>query len=183
MPTTMPIDRRHDWHSCSQPGLAAPEQTRNRGHWLAIGWRGRRSCRRQRSRFGLGFVIRHRTAPCPRPASAGRSTGISLPRSKRVGNRELPNRGAAGDRASMPMMRHARRRSGAPGGDTWGGPMTLRNIALAGTLGRGAAELAGLAEAPEIGRHDRRHRMRHDAEPFEVAALDLHRIRHHVVVT
>jgi hypothetical protein len=35
--------------------------------------------------------------------------------------------------------------------------MTLRNIALAGTLGRGAAELAGLAEAPEIGRHDRRH--------------------------
>ena len=34
-----------------------------------------------------------------------------------------------------------------------------------------AAELAGLAEAPEIGRHDGADRFRRDAEPFERAAV------------
>src|SRR5258706_450019 len=42
-------------------------------------------------------------------------------------------------------------------------------------------ELAGLAEAPEILRDDRFHRIRRDSQPFEREAFGLRRVRHHIV--
>ena len=47
--------------------------------------------------------------------------------------------------------------------------------------GDAAAELPGLAEAPEIGRHDRLDRLRLDAEALQRAAFGLGGLRHHIV--
>ena len=61
------------------------------------------------------------------------------------------------------------------------GSVALYFAVKALTATRLAAELAGLAEAPEIGRHDRLDRCRLDAERLERAAFALGGVRHDVV--